>query len=133
MYKSLVVAGSLCRLETVFVYCIGMRFNLISSLINNKFRAELSAVNDTTPRDVEGEITKTMWTVAFSFIMVGSILGNSLVLWAVLGRNIVPHLPSPPRKQTVFEVKINFVERRLFSLYLMKKINNRKKGTKTIN
>merc|ERR1719507_2633113 len=29
-------------------------------------------------------MTKTMWTVAFSFIMVGSILGNSLVLWAVL-------------------------------------------------
>ena len=58
-----------------------------SSLINIKFRADLSPVNDTTLTDVEGEMTKTMWTVAFSFIMVGSILGNSLVLWAVLGRN----------------------------------------------
>ena len=66
-----------------------------SSLINIKFRADLSPVNDTTLSDVEGEMTKTMWTVAFSFIMVGSILGNSLVLWAVLGRNLSPLLSFP--------------------------------------
>ena len=73
---------------------IGMlELNFISSLINNKSRSDLSPVNDTTLSDVEGEMTKTMWTVAFSFIMVGSILGNSLVLWAVLGRTVMCHPP----------------------------------------
>ena len=49
-------------------------------------RTDLARINESLST-VENEMTDSVWTVAFSIIMIGSILGNSLVLWAVLGRN----------------------------------------------
>ena len=38
----------------------------------------------------EVSVADHLWTLAFSLIMITSILGNSIVLWIVLGEELIP-------------------------------------------
>ena len=38
----------------------------------------------------EVSVADHLWTLAFSLIMITSILGNSIVLWIVLGEELMP-------------------------------------------
>ena len=36
----------------------------------------------------EWQLDQVIWTLLFSFILVIAMLGNSIVIWIILGRNI---------------------------------------------